>query len=697
MGAPLSALRDNFNDNDIAETTWTPATMGSGAANEVSAQAQFPLPSSVAGTHIGRFTSNHRYTLIGNSGYIQVAQMVSTSVAATAFYQLYFTGANTLQWIQVSGTLTARYTVAGIPVTAYSVAWNLTNYKFLRIRENAGFVEWHSSLDGITWTLRAQIAITVLFPLTDLFVDFGSTCGNIASPGSFIIEQFNSVLPALSSTWYHTRAIWPDENRHNRVSLARGATSNCQAYLVTADDMDVAGNPTGNVRYWSGPAGDGRILTEYSTQAGAELMAVDIPQDGSFDLPERIQGRYFRLYHRTKNAATYDLAQFFPRRLVESDDMRAESVLTLHLGASIVTADKLDVTLTITGRTLQTAYNGPRVVITGNPFGGIIGYDENDTYNSLSGIGTYQVLWDMATGKLYGGEGNVIISITGIEVIAGAGYDSRAAYRIIQVTGEEVGALHGTGTGAVTLKASPEAGAAALNLLSSGVGTNNGVVSLQALNSGRSATILLTAGAATDSIIIDAILITLGSTTTDQIQTPGGLNVGSGVSGAINGAIKAGASITSFDYVASIITDALTTSGSLNLILQHKSSGTPGVAFGIIESRQLETSNHTMENATQLNSVWAVATNGSHRANANHYAYDFNGPRLYMQGSASGTVALIGFLGAAAVARQVVGVAAPAGGVGVAAGAWSTAANRDLAIALINSIRTAGINLGLWA
>lgn len=41
----------------------------------------------------------------------------------------------------------------------------------------------------------------------------------------------------------------------------------------------------------------------------------------------------------------------------------------------------------------------------------------------------------------------------------------------------------------------------------------------------------------------------------------------------------------------------------------------------------------------------------------------------------------------------VVGAAAPAGGVGTAAGGWDTSANRDAAIATINNNRTAIIEL----
>jgi len=53
---------------------------------------------------------------------------------------------------------------------------------------------------------------------------------------------------------------------------------------------------------------------------------------------------------------------------------------------------------------------------------------------------------------------------------------------------------------------------------------------------------------------------------------------------------------------------------------------------------------------------------------------------------------------AAATATSIaaaVPAAAPAGGVGLAAGAWDTAANRDLAIATINGLRTHAIEMDL--
>lgn len=58
---------------------------------------------------------------------------------------------------------------------------------------------------------------------------------------------------------------------------------------------------------------------------------------------------------------------------------------------------------------------------------------------------------------------------------------------------------------------------------------------------------------------------------------------------------------------------------------------------------------------------------------------------------------LISFYGATPVVQRAgaAQAAAPAGGTGVAAGAYDTAANRDLLINLVNEMRTVLVNLGL--
>jgi molybdopterin biosynthesis enzyme MoaB len=57
----------------------------------------------------------------------------------------------------------------------------------------------------------------------------------------------------------------------------------------------------------------------------------------------------------------------------------------------------------------------------------------------------------------------------------------------------------------------------------------------------------------------------------------------------------------------------------------------------------------------------------------------------------------ISFFNAAPIAQVADVLAAPAGGTGLAAGGYDTAANRDLMIATVNGMRDAFRNLGLMA
>jgi hypothetical protein len=117
------------------------------------------------------------------------------------------------------------------------------------------------------------------------------------------------------------------------------------------------------------------------------------------------------------------------------------------------------------------------------------------------------------------------------------------------------------------------------------------------------------------------------------------------------------------------------------VILDHISSGTPGVGFGQALRFKAESSTTNSRDLGALQFEWATATDGSRKARFSLLATD-TADREVMRGEASGTAPLIGFLGAAAVVRQT-----------LPAAAVDAATTQTLA----NSIRTALINLGLAA
>ncbi len=155
-------------------------------------------------------------------------------------------------------------------------------------------------------------------------------------------------------------------------------------------------------------------------------------------------------------------------------------------------------------------------------------------------------------------------------------------------------------------------------------------------------------------------------------------------------------SVTGAGVATHTLSDAGTNATADLLILRHNTSGTAAAGFGSTIQTQLESSTTADQDAADEITTWATATHASRKARRTRHIFD-TAARETIREEASGTAPMIGFLGAAAVVRQSVAAAAPAGGTGTAAGGYDTAAHRDALITLVNDIRTAGVNLGLWS
>lgn len=653
---------------------------GSATVAETGAQARITLPSSTAGTHLGAYRSATTYDATADSFYINIETMVATGVAATAFFDLLLDANNYLRWRQVSNTITARTVVAGVDTQQFTATWSGTTYKYLRIRESGGNILFDSSTNGTSYTNRATVAVSSLFEVTALFVQWGATCGNVASPGSFRLDDVNLILPALTTNWRWAEAIWGLTNRHKRVTIAIDTAGTAQGYLVTADGVDSSDAPSGNIQYWSGPASGGRTLTSQPDQTSAENMAVDLPLDGSFDLPVQIDARCFRLYARSIDGSAFTIREFYPRRLVQSDDVEAESIRTINLAANSITADKLAARLIISNE-FTTAYNGARVKLSGAAFGGFIGYGATDTYDTATGTGTYQVLWSLADGALYAGGGVVKLDAQGIVVTGSTSYLSTRAYGFTDGTNRtgDLYSIEGASSHSMRIDAyqvtSKDSDLTFTSDAPTGKVSNinlntrvNGVIGPQIQLQHATSAINLNGG--------------------DVFVTGGNVNAGNGLNVGTATAAAAGQAFVTYS-------DASTTSVPSVLVIGHNSSATPAAGFGSTTLWNLNSSTTDDTAAMQLNVTWVTATHASRAARAQIYAYD-TAARECIRIEASGTAPMIGFLGTAAVVRQTVGAAAPAGGTGATAGAYDTAAHRDSMITLLNNIRTAGINLGLW-
>lgn len=430
MSFPIALLRDDFTNNTEDPAWAASSASGSATRTETGGQARLTLPSSTAGTHTAYYRTSGAYDLTGDGFVWNIDTMVATGVAATAILDLRSSdNQNALRWTQTSGTLKAQTVLAGVATDRYSVAWNATTYKYLRVRESGGTIFFDSSSNGTSWTNRASVAAP--FSVTDLYVQFAATCGNVASPGSLRLEDVNLILPAPSATWRETTADWSIANRLRSVTLASDGGK--QGVLVTADTMDASRALGGTVRYFAGPLGSSSggylQLTEYASLALAQGSPFPIPVDGRVDLPAMVDARYMRLYHRSIDASAHTIREFVPRRLVQADDIEAESITAINIAAGAVIADKIFV-ISLAAITASMGSLHMDGVIDIEPTGGI--YQGSGTFaapttgvklfnsggvGKLSGYntGVEQITLD-TDGKLKAGAGVVVLDANGVGI-----------------------------------------------------------------------------------------------------------------------------------------------------------------------------------------------------------------------------------------------------------------------------------------
>lgn len=130
------------------------------------------------------------------------------------------------------------------------------------------------------------------------------------------------------------------------------------------------------------------------------------------------------------------------------------------------------------------------------------------------------------------------------------------------------------------------------------------------------------------------------------------------------------------------VLDAGTTTQVVSLLTRHRSSGTPAVGFGSTVRFQAETDTHANANQFDVTTTWQTPTNAAQKGRVQLFVYD-TAAREFLRGEASGSAAMIGFLGAAASVRQAGGAAT--------AGAAYTATEQAMLQKVYDALRLFGL------
>jgi hypothetical protein len=127
-----------------------------------------------------------------------------------------------------------------------------------------------------------------------------------------------------------------------------------------------------------------------------------------------------------------------------------------------------------------------------------------------------------------------------------------------------------------------------------------------------------------------------------------------GIIGTLTGAasdnvLKTGDTMTGA-LTLDVPTGSASTSGTAMTLRGTAPSGTPAAGLGLDIITRLQTSDLTYKEGSLIRTSWSTATTGSQKARLTFFTYD-TGARNCLQLGADGSAAMIGFLGAAAVAR----------------------------------------------
>lgn len=412
----------------------------------------------------------------------------------------------------------------------------------------------------------------------------------------------NVVTYTASTPWRWTEAIRAFDDRHRTATLSTSASASYY-YGVSADGATytyyAGGTATGGV--WSPVA----QASEAAAQSAATTLAAGVWR---VQLPATVEGRYFRLGHRN-TSASYALREFYPRALVEADDIRVENLAAISANMGDITAGSLT-SVTITGATIRTSASNPRLEMTSS---GLTSYDG-------SGVPAVEILPSSYAGIRIG-QGAIGIERNGLDIRAASDYPIQF-YRSANGTEAARFILSATGTTPTSFTLD------AVNDYTLVLSTSN-------TSGGHSLTLGgITAGVATAAF-------------SHNVHTYGGLSVGALASPSA-GQIRASREIITDNE------DANTTGILPEIYLRRRSTGTPAAGFGAAIRFQLQTSTTNERNAGQIAAQWIVASDGSRRSEIIISAWDAAAARPGITVGSDGTAALLGFFGSGGYGRPTI-------------------------------------------
>ena len=203
--ALIETLVDPFNQATLNTGLWSQFTAGSATFTYGATGAQVNFPATSSSSTDGDITSVSSYDLTGSYVYMQVLNTLSGTNNDCNLTLLSPNTSNAYQWQLEAGTLYAQRIKTGTQTNAFSIAYNATTMKWLRIANLSGTnITWDTSPDGVTWTNR--LTFTNNLTITAVKVNIAAVSFGIdSSAGNFKWNNFNTtgaVAPSNTGAFF---------------------------------------------------------------------------------------------------------------------------------------------------------------------------------------------------------------------------------------------------------------------------------------------------------------------------------------------------------------------------------------------------------------------------------------------------------------------------------------------------------------
>src|SRR4029079_13612919 len=138
LAAPI--VSDDFNDNSIDTARWNPNDLFSGFTNtnvpiaETSQRLEIgPLLQNVSGSSYRGMRTVNTYNFDDAYAYVELVQAAATNTSSDNMFTIGPDVNNYYRIFEAGGNLIGQKKVAGTKTTLFSIAYNTTNHRFLRI------------------------------------------------------------------------------------------------------------------------------------------------------------------------------------------------------------------------------------------------------------------------------------------------------------------------------------------------------------------------------------------------------------------------------------------------------------------------------------------------------------------------------------------------------------------------------------